>query len=369
MNILITGANGFIGRNLALRLSEAGHEVLGATRDTSDADLGSMVQQAEAVVHLAGANRPETEAEFEEINDHYTARLCALLRDRTDAIPVIAASTIQVDRDTPYGRTKCVAEAHLQALASDSGAPVNICRLVNVFGKWCRPNYNSVVATFCHNIARDLPITIAAPDAEVRLVHVDDVIDGWLAWLAAPGNGAQITAIAPEYSITLQELADRLRGYRAIRQTHTVGETGTGLGRALYATYISYLPVADFAYPVTRHGDERGVFAEMLRTEHSGQFSFFTAGPGVTRGGHYHHAKTEKFLVLKGQARFRFYNMDSGETHSLDTNGEESMVVETVPGWSHDITNIGEDELICMLWANELFDRDRPDTISHPLTQ
>jgi UDP-2-acetamido-2,6-beta-L-arabino-hexul-4-ose reductase len=369
MNILITGAHGFIGRNLALRLSEAGHRVLGATRATSDADLARMVQQAEAVVHLAGANRPETEAEFEQINDRYTARLCALLRDRAEAVPVVAASTIQIDRDTPYGRTKSAAETHLHALAEASGAPVNISRLVNVFGKWCRPNYNSVVATFCHNIARDLPISITASDAEVRLVHVDDVIDRWMAWLAAPGSGLQITAIAPEYSMTLQELADRLRGYRVIRQTHTVGETGTGLGRALYATYISYLPVADFAYPVTRHGDERGVFAEMLRTEQSGQFSFFTAGPGVTRGGHYHHAKTEKFLVLKGRAQFRFYNMDSGETHALETNGEESMVVETVPGWSHDITNIGKGELICMLWANELFDRDRPDTISHPLTQ
>ncbi|TKZ17456.1 SDR family oxidoreductase [Shimia litoralis] len=369
MQVLITGAGGFIGRNLALRLTETGHGVLSATRQTSDAELAAMVAQADAVVHLAGANRPETDAEFDTINDQYTARLCALLSERSSPVPVIASSTIQIDRDTPYGRSKRAGEDHLHALGTASGAPVNICRLVNVFGKWCRPNYNSVVATFCHNIARDLPIAINDPAAEVRLVHVDDVIDAWLAWLAAPGQGIQVTSVEPEYRITLGDLADRLRAFRAVRDTHTVGETGTGLGRALYATYVSYLPVADFAYSLTRHGDQRGVFAEMLRTEHSGQFSFFTAGPGITRGGHYHHAKTEKFLVLKGTARFRFLNMDTGETHSIDTTGDESVVVETVPGWSHDVTNIGEDELICMLWANELFDRDRPDTIAHPLTQ
>lgn len=369
MQILITGAGGFIGRNLALRLSESGHAVLPATRETTDAELAYMVARADAVVHLAGVNRSENDAEFEIINDQFTARLCTLLRDRAAPVPVIASSTIQVVRETPYGRSKRAGEKHLRALGPAIGAPVNICRLVNVFGKWCRPDFNSVVATFCHNIARDLPITINDPMAEVRLVHIDDVVDAWLAWLARPRQGVQVTAVEPEYRITLQELADQLRAFRAVREMHSVGETGTGLGRALYSTYVSYLPVEAFAYPVTRHGDERGVFAEMLRTEHSGQFSFFTAGPGITRGGHYHHAKTEKFLVLKGTARFRFLNMDTGETHSINTTGEESLIVETVPGWSHDITNIGEDELICILWANELFDRDRPDTLAHPLTK
>ncbi|SEK49666.1 NAD-dependent epimerase/dehydratase family protein [Halomonas daqiaonensis] len=365
MRILVTGAAGFVGRNLVLRLNEQNHEVLAVTRATGAPEIAAKVARSDAIVHLAGANRPESKEDFELANDCFTAQLCALLRERP--VPVIAASTIQVDRDTPYGRTKLAAEDHLRGLGAASGAPVNICRLVNVFGKWCRPNYNSVVATFCHNIARDLPIRISDPSAELRLVHIDDVIDSWLAWLDTPGQGVQISAAAPEYRITLQALADTLHGYRSIRHTHTIGETGTGLGRRLYATYVSYLPVEDFAYRVNRHSDNRGVFAEMLRTEHSGQFSFFTAGSGITRGGHYHHAKTEKFLVLKGHARFRFRNMDTGESHALETRGEESMVVETVPGWSHDITNIGQDELICMLWANELFDSARPDTVAHPL--
>lgn len=367
MQILITGAAGFIGRNLALRLTEMGHNVLAATRQTLNAELAEMVSQADAVVHLAGANRPENDEEFESVNDSYTAQLCSLLRNRRGVIPVIASSSIQVDRDTPYGRSKRAAETHLSALAQETGAPVNICRLVNVFGKWCRPNYNSAVATFCYNIARDLPITINDPSAEVRLVYVDDVIDAWIAWLGAPEQGALVTSVEPEYQIKLKDLAGRLRAFRAVREAHIVSETGTGLGRALYSTYVSYLPVGAFAYPVARHGDERGVFAEMLRTENSGQFSFFTAGPGITRGGHYHHTKTEKFLVLKGSARFRFLNMDTGETYTINTTGEESLIVETVPGWSHDITNTGDDELICMLWANELFDRGRPDTITYLL--
>lgn len=368
MKILITGAGGFIGRNLTLRLAELEHTVLSATRVTSDAELVQMTAQADAVIHLAGANRPDNEVEFDQINDQYTARLCEMLREQGGFIPLIAASTTQISRDNPYGRSKLAAESHFKALADETGMPVNICRLTNVFGKWCRPNYNSVVATFCHNIARDLPITISDPMAQLCLVHVDDVIDSWIDWMAAPGMGAQITSIEPEYCVTLEELVGLLRRYRAVRQTHTVGQTGSGLGRALYATYISYLRTEDFAYPVTRHSDARGVFAEMLRTEQSGQFSFFTAGPGVTRGGHYHHAKTEKFLVLKGRARFRFLNMNTGEIYALETCGDESMIVETVPGWSHDVTNIGEDELICMLWANELFDKNSPDTFSRPLT-
>jgi len=367
-HVMVTGAAGFMGRNLCVRLGETGrHTVLKVTRATSADELHAMAAKADVVIHLAGVNRPETEAEFAVGNADFTGTLCAALAGTGRAIPVIAASSIQAERDNPYGRSKRAGEAHLEAHAAATGAPVAIYRLVNVFGKWCRPQYNSVVGTFCHNIARDLPIQVNDPAAALQLIHVDDAIDCFLSWLDAPAPGLTRPVAGPVYDITLGALEETLRGFRAMRETHTAGPVGVGLGRALYATYVSYLPPADFAYPVKRHGDERGVFAEMLRTEQSGQFSFFTAGPGITRGGHYHHAKTEKFLVLKGHARFRFRQIDTGETHEIETRGDQSLVVETVPGWSHDITNIGTDELICMLWANELFDPNRPDTIAHSL--
>ena len=363
--ILVTGADGFIGRNLRLRLSETGrHEVLPVTRQSSPSDLRAAAGRADAVIHLAGVNRARSAADFQSGNAGFTAAVCDALAGAGRRVPVIAASSIQVGRETPYARSKQEAERHLEAHAAVTAAPVAICRLPNVFGKWARSDYNSVVATFCHNIARDLPIRIDDPRTRLRLVHVDDVIDGWLSWLETPSPDLDRPVVRPEYSITLGDLAATLRGFRALRETRPVPSVGTGLMRALYATYMSYLPMDAFSYPLTRHEDARGVFVEMLQTEDSGQVSYFTARPGATRGGHYHHAKTEKFLVLKGHARFRFRNLDTGTRHSLETRGDSPRIVETPPGWSHDITNIGEDDLIVMLWANELFDRSRPDTIA-----
>ena len=238
-----------------------------------------------------------------------------------------------------------------------------VFRLPNVFGKWCRPNYNSVVATFCHNISRGLPITVNDPAAVLQLVYVDDVVRHFIA-LANGDAGSDTTQIDPTYSITLGELTAQIEGFRDSRTNLATGAVGTGLTRALYATYVSYLAPDNFDYPLTAHTDPRGTFVEMLRTPDSGQFSYFTAHPGITRGGHYHHSKTEKFLVIQGKARFGFRHVLTNETFEIITTGGTPRVVETVPGWSHDVTNIGEDTLIVMLWANELFDRDRPDTIA-----
>jgi UDP-2-acetamido-2,6-beta-L-arabino-hexul-4-ose reductase len=361
MNVLVTGAKGFIGRNLTLRLREEGHDILPIGSDSSDLTLMNMLQRADAVIHLAGANRPTDPRDYIRVNDCFSSRLCELLKARE--VPTIYASSIQVSNNSTYGVTKKAGETHFEALASTCHHPINITRLANVFGKWCRPNYNSVVATFCHNIHREIPITIDDPDAVVRLVYIEDVINYWLKWLRNPGVGLQITSIAPEYQITLGALADLLFSYRNIRDTNSIGSTSEGFGRAMYSTFISYLPEEQFCYRLKRHDDPRGVFAEMLRTEKSGQLSFFTAGPGVTRGGHYHHTKTEKFLVVRGTARFRFRHMDSGEIKSLDVKAEDSLVVDSIPGWWHDVTNTGSDDLICILWANELFDPEHPDTI------
>lgn len=279
-------------------------------------------------------------------------------------MPLLLASSIQAERDNPYGRSKRAAEGAVEALAADTSSPCVVFRLPGVFGKWCRPNYNSVVATFCHNIARGLPIRIDDPAASLRLVYIDDVVDAFIAALEAPEPGLQTGTIAPEYAATLGDLAERITSFAQERETLFVERVGAGLTRALYATYLSYLPPDRFAYDVTAHGDARGVFVEMLKTRDSGQFSYFTAHPGITRGGHYHHTKSEKFLVLKGTASFRFRSLQTDECVEIRTSGDRPQVVETVPGWSHDVTNIGSDELIVMLWANEVFDRERPDTMA-----
>jgi UDP-2-acetamido-2,6-beta-L-arabino-hexul-4-ose reductase len=280
------------------------------------------------------------------------------------AVPIAFASSIQAERDNPYGLSKRQGEAHLAAYGKRSGAPVALYRLANVFGKWSRPNYNSAVATFCHNIARGLPIRIDDPTATVRLVYVDDLVAEFLRFLIDPGQGVRLAEAGPVYTTTVGELARQIEAFKDVRTTLVSERVGTGLVRALYATYVSFLPPHAFSYGVPKHGDTRGVFVEMLKTPDCGQFSYFTAHPGITRGGHYHHTKTEKFLVIKGRARYRFRHLMTDEAFEVESHGDEPLIVETIPGWAHDITNIGEEELVVMLWANEIFDRQNPDTVT-----
>ena len=237
-------------------------------------------------------------------------------------------------------------------------------RLANVFGKWSRPDYNSAVATFCHNIARGLPIRVDNPSAPVHLVYIDDVIAELLRFLSEPGQGARLAEAGPVYTTTVGELAHQIEAFRDVRSSLVTERVGTGLVRALYATYVSFLPPESFSYGVPKYSDARGMFVEMLKTPDCGQFSFFTAHPGITRGGHYHHTKTEKFLVIKGRAKYRFRHLITDETFQVDSHGDEPLVVETIPGWAHDITNTGDEELVVMLWANEIFDRQKPDTVA-----
>jgi UDP-2-acetamido-2,6-beta-L-arabino-hexul-4-ose reductase len=365
MKVLVTGANGFIGKNLVLRLREqADTEVLSFVRGDSDAQLQAALVLADAVIHLAGENRPTSPNAFEQVNVGLTQQICDGLRKLGKPIPLLLASSAQAELDNPYGRSKLAAEQAVAQLANDIGNPVAIYRLPGVFGKWCKPNYNSVVATFCHNKAHDLPVQINDGDARIRLVYVDDVVNAFLSLLASPWTGMVRPAVQPEYSIALGELSAQIDAFKNCRSTLVSERVGTGLTRALYATYVSYLPKGKFSYEVPAYGDERGVFVEMLKTPDAGQFSFFTAHPGITRGGHYHHTKTEKFLVIKGKARFGFRHMLTNEVYHLDTEGSKPQVVETVPGWTHDITNVGDEEMVVMLWANEIFDRANPDTIT-----
>lgn len=368
MKVLVTGADGFIGRNLRVALGEHdGFEVMPVTRGTRDVELQRLVAQADAVIHLAGVNRPQDPAEFAAGNADFTARLCELLLNTNRPIPVAFASSIQAERDSPYGRSKRQAEQHLAEYCRRSDAPVVLYRLSNVFGKWSRPEYNSAVATFCHNIARALPIRIDDPSSPIRLVYVDDVVAELQRFLADPGRGVRFAEAEPTYGTTVGELARQIEAFRDVRHSLVTERVGTGLVRALYATYVSFLPPGSFSYSVPKYGDARGVFVEMLKTPDCGQFSFFTAHPGITRGGHYHHTKTEKFLVIKGRARYRFRHLLTDEIFEIDSRGDDPLVVETIPGWAHDITNIGDDELVVMLWANEIFDRQKPDTVQSPV--
>lgn len=372
MNVLITGANGFVGKNLQLHLAERKDvQVACFTRGDDVAQLPALLQGVDFVFHLAGVNRPQDPAEFVAGNVDLTSALCqavgAVAVSTGKKIPVVYTSSIQADRDNAYGVSKLGAENALFALQTEHDVPVHVFRFPNVFGKWCKPNYNSAVATFCHNIARGLPITVNDPAALVTLLYVDDVIARFLQLLDgadACSDAGGFDAVAPQYTTTVGELARQIQAFKDSRSTLMTDRVGTGLVRALYATYVSYLPTELFAYTVPQYGDPRGVFAEMVKTPDCGQFSYFTAHPGITRGGHYHHSKTEKFLVIKGEARFKFRHMQTGETHVLLTSGDKAEVVETVPGWTHDITNIGSEEMVVMLWANEVFDRERPDTFA-----
>lgn len=364
MKVLVTGSNGFIGKNLWVRLSELDrYQLLRFDRGDSREDLREMVSHADAIVHLAGVNRPKDSKEFGEVNADLTAALCEFIVETGRAIPLLVASSIQADLGNLYGKSKRAAEKVAEELVRCTNNPVVIYRLPNVFGKWCRPNYNSVVATFCHNVANNLPITISDPNVQLRLVYIDDVVTEFIEAIDNMVPGFQQRCVEPIYNVRLSDLAIQIEAFQNCRETLISERVGIGLARALYATYISYLPPAKFAYRLPKYSDERGVFVEMLKTKDSGQFSFFTAHPGVTRGGHYHHTKTEKFLVIKGTARFRFRHVLTNETYEIFTNGDKPQIVETVPGLTHDITNIGQDEMVVMLWANEIFDRQRPDTI------
>jgi UDP-2-acetamido-2,6-beta-L-arabino-hexul-4-ose reductase len=364
MRVLITGARGFIGKNLVVRLGErAGTKVLSFVRGESVEVLTALVAQTDAIVHLAGENRPIDVADFARVNTDLTRTLCEAIRATGRPIPLILASSTQAERDNLYGQSKRAAEQVVEAFSRETGNPVVIYRLPGVFGKWCKPNYNSVVATFCHNIARDLPIQVNDAAATLQLVYVDDVVDEFIRALDDAKLGLVWGEVNQTYVSTLGTLAEQIGAFRNCRTTLISERVGAGLTRALYSTYISYLPLERFVYDLPQYVDERGIFVEMLKTPDCGQFSFFTVNPGVTRGSHYHHTKTEKFLVVKGVARMRFRHMVTGETYEVTVSGDKPQVVDTIPGWVHDITNVGDSESVVMLWANEVFDRQRPDCI------
>lgn len=392
LRVLVTGSNGFIGRNLIDHLGRStGTDILSFDQDASAEEVSALVAQADIVYHLAGVNRPESIEEFQTENVDLTAEICELLLHGGRCVPVVFSSSTQADTENPYGKSKRDAEAVLERYAQDSGASVVVLRLSNVFGKWCRPNYNSVVATFCYNIARDIPIRVDEPDRDLDLVYIDDVVSAFvevgaqLGLLPPGGKGAvadlevprPAAAGAPEKSattiryceavpirtVTLAELASLLQAFRESRSSLWIPDFGEPLNRALYATYLSYLEREDFAYGLTTHTDPRGSLAEFLKSPGAGQIFVSRTKPGVTRGNHYHSTKTEKFLVLEGSAVVRFRHVGGGDVIEYPVSGDEFRVVDIPPGYTHSIENVGSTELITLFWASEIFDPERPDTV------
>lgn len=363
MRILITGSKGFIGKNLLFKLKTNKSFICEEfSRDNSIRKLEELINRSDVVIHLAGENRPKEELDFEKNNLELTKLICNFVRLSNRKIPILFASSIQAELDNPYGKSKLSAELELYSLEKETGNPVFIFRLPGVFGKWSKPNYNSVVATFCHNIANNLPVEISNPNKKLRLVFVDDVVNNFIQLINSGFNNHDFLQIQPEYKITLRDLASKIKTFRDGRKSLIIDNVGLGINRALYSTYISFIPKEQFSYSVPSYSDERGTFAEVLKNQDSGQFSFFTCFPGEIRGNHYHHTKTEKFLVLKGKAQFKFRNIITEEEYELITNGEKPIIVDTIPGWAHSIKNIGSEKLFVILWANEIFDKSLPDT-------
>lgn len=372
---MVTGASGFLGRHMVEALSRReGCSVVTIDRRSSAEVLRAGLEKVETIWHLAGVNRPKEEAEFQTGNEGLTRDLLDMLRLMGRRPTIVFASSIQATLDNPYGRSKRMAEEAIEDWAAETGAQALIFRLPNLFGKWCRPNYNSVTATFCHNIAQGLPITVSDPARQLELAYVDDVVAAMIIVApstieaSSPGVGnIRRPKISRSFQITLGELAARIAVFRELRTSLKIPDFGDDLNRFLYATYLSYLNSNDFAYSLDRKSDSRGSLAEFVKLQSGGQIFVSRTGPGITRGNHYHNTKTEKFLVLEGQAIVRFRALQGPEVIEYRVDGRDFCVIDIPPGYTHSIENLGTGDLVTLFWANEVFDPSRPDTYFLPV--
>jgi UDP-2-acetamido-2,6-beta-L-arabino-hexul-4-ose reductase len=363
--VLLTGADGFIGRNLRARL-ELRNDIRLIAHDiqNNEAELAAAAKAADFVIHLAGVNRPQNPSEFETGNSGFTEALVSLLAASAKRIPLLISSSIQAALDNPYGRSKLHAEESVRAYAAETGSAVYLFRLNNVFGKWCRPNYNSVIATWCHNTTRGLPIQINDPDSQLSLVYIDDVCE---AFISAVDGGISPDAdgfcrVPAAYQKTLGQIAAALGTFVSSRTGLVMPPLEDGFTRRLYSTWLSYLPEEALAYPLEMRRDDRGWLSEFIKSSAFGQIFVSKTRPGITRGNHWHHTKVEKFLVISGAGLIRLRKIGSEEIVEYTANGEELRVVDIPPGYAHSITNTGEQELITLFWADEIFDPSATDT-------
>ena len=371
--ILITGAGGFVGKNLVATLRTAGYtDLMLFEKDDTPETLADYCRRAAFVVHLAGINRPTDPSEFYTGNAGLTDTLLANLEAAGNTAPVLVTSSTQAELDNDYGKSKRQAEEAIFAHRRRTGATVYVFRMPGVFGKWCRPNYNSVVATFCHNVAHGLPIQVRDSAFSLPLVYIDDVVACILAAfdgdVMMDRSATPICHMHPIHEVTLGRLAELIQGFAAGRTSLAVPDLAPGsFEKKLYSTYLSYLPSDQFSYPLEMHTDNRGSFTEFLRSPERGQVSINISHPGIVKGNHWHHTKNEKFLVVKGEGVIRFLNIFSKEVIEYHVSGDKLEVVDIPCGYTHNIENVGTEDMVTVMWANEAFDPDHPDTFFEPV--
>ncbi|MDO9566748.1 MAG: NAD-dependent epimerase/dehydratase family protein [Candidatus Desulfaltia sp.] len=371
--VLVTGSKGFVGRNLCAVLRQREDvELYEHDVNNRPEDLDSALGKTDCIIHLAGVNRPKNPDEFETCNTGSIDEICVKLKAIGRAPKIMLSSSIQADLDNPYGVSKRLAEEVLQRFTENTGAECVVYRFKNLFGKWCRPDYNSVVATFCHNIANGLPIQISDPAYEIDLTYIDDVVEAFISEMESVSSGFRFAQPLPSKRISLGELSGKIKSFRGMRASLNLPDFRDTFERALYGTYLSYLNNQDFEYGLDIKTDQRGSLAEFIKSPAMGQIFVSRTKPGITRGNHYHHTKTEKFLVLEGEAVIRFRHIQSesrrvgesgvGEVIEYRVRGEDYQVVDIPPGYTHSIENVGKDVLVTLFWASEMFNPDMPDT-------
>ena len=377
MKVLITGAHGFVGKNLCAALKniiDGKDKSYGINNDitvyeydldTEESLLDEFCKDCEFVFHLAGVNRPKEQSEFMEGNFGFTSKLLVTLKKHNNKCPVMISSSIQAALDNPYGLSKKAGEELLFSYSNETGAKVLVYRLPNVFGKWCKPNYNSAVATFCNNIANDLPIQVNDRSVNMTLVYIDDVVDELIRALVGNENcEGDYCKVPVEHKITLGEIVDLIYSFKNQPQTLIVPEIPFGsFEKKLYSTYLSYLPKEKVSFPLKMNVDARGSFTELLKTEKCGQVSVNISKPGITKGQHWHNTKWEFFIVVSGRGLIQQRKIDTDEVLNFEVTGEKIEAVHMLPGYTHNIINLSETEnLVTVMWANESFDPGKPDT-------
>jgi UDP-2-acetamido-2,6-beta-L-arabino-hexul-4-ose reductase len=381
VNILVTGAKGFIGKNLIAELRNRNYkDIFEYDLDTKEELLDEYCRKADFVYNLAGINRPERVEEFMEGNRDFVKTLLNSLRKYDNNCPILLTSSVQAELNNPYGLSKRAGEELYLSHGNETGAKVFIYRLPNVFGKWCRPNYNSGVATFCNNIASGLPIKVNDSEVTLNLVYIDDVVDEFIQVLKECKNKKieihkdknqyskvdegeeRYFSIPVVYKVSLGEIVDLLYSFKAGRETLSIPDMSDGFTKKLYATYLSYLPTNQFVYPLMMNEDDRGSFTELIRTKERGQVSVNISKPGITKGNHWHHTKNEKFLVVAGQGVIRFRNINNEEIIEYFVDDKMLQVIDIPPGYTHNIENLGESDMVTIMWVNEPFDKEKADT-------